>query len=114
MKDTKSSMKKPKQKIAPKEQLSKLAQKALSAAIKYRFTVLFVILCTAVALALFRTKSFIDIPRNEIRYSDEYVKINYKSIDQKTLAKFKQAQEDQNTQVGSQFDPTRSNPFIEN
>jgi len=80
---------------------------------KHRFILLFVILGTAIAFALIKTQSFIDIPRNEERYAEETLKIKYKQIDEDTLALFASTQEDKQVDVSSQFDPTRSNPFTD-
>jgi hypothetical protein len=93
--------------------LRKIADKALILGTTYKFTLLFVILGTAVGFALLRTSTFLDIPRNETRYTEESARIKYKQIDQKVLEKFEEAQEDANVEVGSQFDPNRTNPFSE-
>jgi hypothetical protein len=86
---------------------------ALEIITKYRFTILFVILGGALGFALLSTQSFINVPRDEQRYSDETLKIKYKRIDEEALNSFRQQQQDQNIEVNSNFDPTRSNPFTE-
>ena len=93
--------------------LRKIADKALVMGTKYKFTLLFIILGAAVGFALLRTSTFLDIPRNETRYTEESARIRYRQIDQKVLDKFKEAQQDANVEVGSQFDPNRTNPFSE-
>jgi len=80
---------------------------------KHRFILLFMILGTAIAFALIKTQSFIDIPRNEERYAEETLKIKYKQIDEATLALFAPTQDDKQVEVNSQFDPTRNNPFTD-
>lgn len=80
---------------------------------KHRFIMIFIILGTAVAFALVKTQSFIDIPRNEARYVEETLKIKYKQIDEETLAQFAPTQDDKPVEVNSQFDPTRNNPFTD-
>ncbi|MBP6962067.1 hypothetical protein KBB49_00855 [Candidatus Saccharibacteria bacterium] len=80
---------------------------------KHRFILLFMILGTAIAFALIKTQSFIDIPRNEDRYAEETLKIKYKQIDESTLALFAPTQDDKQVEVNSQFDPTRNNPFTD-
>ena len=80
---------------------------------RHRFILLFIILGTAIAFALIKTQSFIDIPRNEERYSEETLKIKYKQIDEETLALFAPTQDDKPVEVNSQFDPTRNNPFTD-
>jgi hypothetical protein len=80
---------------------------------KHRFILLFIILGTAIAFALVKTQSFIDIPRNEERYAEETLSIKYKQIDEETLARFAPTQDDKQVEVNSQFDPTRNNPFTD-
>ena len=80
---------------------------------KHRFILLFIILGTAIAFALIKTQTFIDIPRNEERYVEETLKIKYKQIDMDTLATFAPTQDDKQVEVNSQFDPTRNNPFTD-
>ncbi len=82
-------------------------------ATKYRFTILFVILGGAIGFALLGTQTYIQIPRNEQRYSDETLKIKYKRIDQEALNTLKQKQQDGTIEVNSQYDPDRDNPFTE-
>lgn len=92
----------------------KLATKSVLILTQHRFVLIFVILGAAISLALFRTQSYIDIPRNEDRFVEGKLTINYKEIDTKTLESFRSKLNDQNIQVDSQFDPNRSNPFIDN
>lgn len=80
-------------------------------AASHRFTALFIVMGLAVSFALLRSSTYLDIDRNEIRYSDEAVKINYKSIDEDILDEFSQASKDQTIQIDPQFDPNRDNPF---
>ena len=80
---------------------------------KHRFILLFMILGTAVGFALIRTSSYIDVPRNEARFIEEKLKIKYKQIDLESLASFDAAQQDEQIEVGSQFNPNRNNPFVD-
>ena len=82
-------------------------------ATRHRFVLLFVILGAAIGFALIRTQSYLDIPRNEQRYSDETLLIKYKKIDEETLNTFRATQNDSGISVGSQFDPNRNNPFTD-
>jgi carbohydrate-binding DOMON domain-containing protein len=81
---------------------------------QHRFVLIFVILGAAISLALFRTQSYIDIPRNETRFTEGKLTINYKEIDTATLESFRTKLNDGSIQVESQFDPTRNNPFTDN
>ncbi len=103
-----------KEKQSLKEKIVTISLKAANFSTKYRFTLLVAILGMAIGFALLRTQSFIDTPRNEKKYAEETAKIQYKSINEDTLKKFDQAQQDKDVDVGSQFDPDRVNPFIEN
>lgn len=80
---------------------------------KHRFILLFIILGTAVGFALIRTSEYIDVPRNETRFVEEKLKIKYKQIDLEALASFDAAQQDEQIEVGSQFNPNRNNPFVD-
>jgi hypothetical protein len=93
--------------------VKKIAISIADIATAHRFTLLFIILGAAIAFALLRTSSFIDIPRNEERYTTEALSISYKQIDEEVLNKFKEAGQDVSVEVGSQFDPDRTNPFSE-
>ena len=80
---------------------------------KHRFVIMVVIVGAAIAFSLVRTRSFLDIPRNEARYTEEVSLINYKEIDQEILEEFKAAELDGNVEVNSNLAPDRSNPFNE-
>jgi len=103
MKDMKDSLQKAK----------KLSIRLLDVASRHRVILMAILVGIAVSFALVKTRSFIDIPRNEAKFTDEKLKIHYDSIDQQTLNDFKSAQQDTNVQVNPQFEPNRSNPFSE-
>lgn len=95
------------------EKFQRFANKLILFGTKYRFILLFIILGTAVGFALVRTRSYLDIPRNETRFSEETLQINYKQIDLEALATFDAAEQDRQIEVGSKFNPDRNNPFID-
>ncbi len=95
------------------ERAKKLSMKALEVASKHRIILMFLVVGIAVSFALIKTRSFIDIPRNEAKYSEEKLKIHYNGIDQQTLNDFKSSQQDTTIEVNPQFEPNRSNPFSE-
>ncbi len=95
------------------EKIKKLTNTSIDVVTKHRFILLFIILGTAVGFALIRTSAFIDIPRNEQRFTDESSKIIYQQIDKETLDSFADKQQDTNVEVGSQYDPSRVNPFVD-
>lgn len=95
------------------EKIKATTSKYISLLTKHRLILLFAILGTAVAFALLKTQSFIDIPRNEQRYNEETLKIKYKQIDKDTLESFATEKNDTDVQVNSKFDPTRNNPFVD-
>lgn len=103
MKDMKTSI----------EQLKKRAVTVLSLASQHRLIVMLFVIGVAVSFALIKTRSFIDIPRNETKYSEEKLKIHFESIDQQTLNEFKSAEQDRSVEVNPQFNPNRSDPFSE-
>ena len=95
------------------EKLRNYLTRYASVVTRYRFVVMFMIVGAAVSFALLKTRSFIDIPRNEERYNEEVLMIQYKSIDESILEEFKDAQQDDTIEVNPSFDPDRSNPFSE-
>lgn len=103
MKDLKTSI----------DQFKKPAAKFLLTASRHRVILMLLVIGVAVSFALIKTRSFIDIPRNETRYSDEKLKIHFNSINQQTLSEFKAAEQDTSVEVNSKFNPNRSDPFSE-
>ena len=81
---------------------------------RHRFIVVIIIVGIALSFALIKTRSAIDVSRNETRYNEEVLKINYQQINNETLESFRLAEEDRKVEVNSSFDPTRQNPFVEN
>lgn len=95
------------------EQLKKYLSTLIETLTKHRFILIFVILGAAISFALLRTQSYIDIPRNETRYNEGVLSINYKEIDTETIKSFQEKINDGSVNVESQFDSTRDNPFID-
>lgn len=95
------------------EHLKKMSLKVVDNASRHRIIIMFVVVGIAVSFALIKTRSFIDIPRNESKYSEERLKIHYEAINEQTLNEFKAAEQDQSIEVYSKFNPNRSNPFSE-
>lgn len=90
-----------------------ISTKSINIVTNHRFTILFIILGTAVAFALIRTGSYLDISRDESRYSQETSAINYLQINKDTIKQFEITNQDQDIQVDSNFNPDRNNPFTE-
>ena len=90
-----------------------IATKYFNGASRHRFVLILFIVGAAISFALLKTRSFIDISRNEDRYSEEVLLINYKEIDETILEEFQAAQQDAAVEVNPSFDPDRSNPFSE-
>ena len=80
---------------------------------KYKFTFVFLIAASAVALTVLQTQSYLSTSRNETIYQEESVKINYGSIDQEIVDEISSTLDDANIEVDSSFVPGRSNPFAE-
>jgi hypothetical protein len=95
------------------EKLKTFTVSSLNFVASHRFILVIVIVGAALIFALLRTRSFIDIPRNETRYNEEYILINYKDINVETLERFKATDQDTKIEVNSNFDPNRQNPFTE-
>jgi len=101
-------------KKSPQESLKKLSVAVVDFLTNHRFVLVIVIVGIALSFALIKTRSAINVTRNEDRYNEEVLKINYKQIDSETLESFRLADEDRKVEVNSNFDPTRQNPFTEN
>ena len=95
------------------EKLKTAAINSANTIARHRFIIMVIIVGAAIAFSLVRTKSVLDIPRNESRFTEEVSLINYKEINQDVLEEFKAAELDVNIEVNSNFDPNRSNPFNE-
>lgn len=95
------------------ESFKKLSTKLIDTASRHRVILMILLVGAAVSFALIKTRSFIDVPRNEAKYSEEKLKIRYSGIDQQTLQDFTSAQQDKAVEVNPQFEPNRSNPFSE-
>ncbi len=95
------------------EKIQKKGQELIIMGTRHRFVLIFIILGAAIGFALLRTQSFIDIPRNEARYNEGVLTIQYKTVDPKTLEAFKTVLDDQQVQVDAQFNSDRNNPFID-
>ncbi len=81
--------------------------------IHHQPVIIALILLASFGSALLMSQQFIDIPRNEDRYSDEALRVRFKQIDQEILAEFQEAQQDRTIEVNSNFEPNRDNPFSE-
>jgi hypothetical protein len=93
--------------------LKKVVNQLVTFLTKHRFILIFVILGAAVSFALLQTRQYIDIPRNETRFTEGKLTIKYKEINAETLQSFKNKLEDTSVEVDSQYDPERNNPFID-
>ncbi|MCA9346472.1 hypothetical protein KC960_03195 [Candidatus Saccharibacteria bacterium] len=94
------------------DKLKKFADSSIEFVANYRVLILFMILGLAVGFALYRTGTFINISRDEQRYTEETARIKYSKIDEKIIESFSDKKTDKNVEVNSQYDPTRSNPFV--
>ncbi len=79
----------------------------------HRVIIVFIIASASVLLAVIQSGSYLNPTRNEDLYNEEVVRINYPSIDQETLTKLQQTQNDQDITVDPSLAPNRSNPFSE-
>lgn len=80
----------------------------------HRLIIVFVIVGLALSFALLRTRSFLNPERNEARYNDEKLKINYKSVDYEIVNKLKETQQDSSVTVEKNLQQGRTDPFTEN
>lgn len=80
---------------------------------KRRFLTVFIIASAAVLAALLQSGAYINPTRNETRYEEELLQINYSTIDQEIVDKLQQTQQDVNIEVDPKLVPNRNNPFSE-
>jgi hypothetical protein len=90
-----------------------ILSKITSFASRRKFLTVFIIASAAVLAALLKSQAYINPTRNEARYEEEKLKINYSTIDQEIVSKLSKTQEDKNIEVDPQLVPNRSNPFSE-
>lgn len=72
------------------------------------------VICSAVLIfALLQSRTYLNPERNEARYEEERLKINYATIDEEVVNEIKATLDDKNITVDSNFVPDRRNPFAE-
>lgn len=80
---------------------------------KYRFTAVFIVASASVIAAVVQSGTYLNPPRNDDRYNDEKLKINYSSIDKDIVEKLSKTQQDATVEVNENLVPSRNNPFTE-
>lgn len=77
--------------------------------------VFFVVLaCSAILIyTLIQASSFLSPERNENRYTEESLKVNYATIDEEVVDEISKTLQDEDINVDSNFVPGRNNPFAE-
>lgn len=77
--------------------------------------VFFVVLaCSAILIyTLVQATSFLNPERNEDRYTEESLKVNYATIDEEIVEEISKTLADEDINVDSDFVPGRNNPFAE-
>jgi len=89
------------------------AEKATDFFAKHRFTIVFIIASSVVLLALVQSRSYLNPVRNEARYEEGKLKINYATIDQDIVEELSNTLNDKNIEVSPSLVPGRNNPFAE-
>lgn len=73
-----------------------------------------VLVCSAVLIyTLIQASSFLNPERNEDRYTEESLKVNYATIDEDIVDEISKTLQDEDINVDSNFVPGRNNPFAE-
>jgi len=90
-----------------------LTEKASEFFAKHRFTLVFIIASSAVLFALLQSRTYLNPVRNEARYEEGKLKINYASIDQEVVDEISRTLDDKNIEVTPSLVPNRNNPFSE-
>lgn len=76
----------------------------------------FIVLLIASSVLVFtlvQSKTYLDPARDEAKYNEEVLKINYATIDQQVVDDISSTLDDQDINVDPNFVPGRSNPFAE-
>ncbi len=76
------------------------------------FIVLVVASCILI-YTLIQSRTYLNPERNEDKYSEEIIKVNYATIDQELVDEISATLEDENIDVDSNFVPGRTDPFSE-
>lgn len=76
------------------------------------FIVLVIASCVLI-FTLLQSRTYLDPERNEERYSEESLKINYATIDQEVVDELSATLDDASIDVDTNFVPGRTDPFSE-
>ncbi len=80
----------------------------------HKFSTIFVISGVSVMIALLQTGLYLNPARNDTKFNEEKLKINYSTIDQEVVDKLRDSsQQSASFEIDPQFVPNRSNPFAE-
>jgi hypothetical protein len=95
------------------DSLKNFLPKFLNFFTKHRFSAVFIIASASVIAALIQSGTYLNPTRNDLKYEEEKVRINYSSIDEEIVEKLNETQNDANVEVNESLVPSRSNPFSE-
>lgn len=95
------------------DRLSQFTTKFGQFTTKHRIVIIFMIASGAALLALMQSRTYLNPERNEARYDEQRLQINYSSIDQKVVEKLSATLEDKDITVDQNLVPNRNNPFSE-
>ncbi len=99
--------------LSLQDRAKEVANKLLEVLAQHRLIVVIIIIGVTLFGALLRTRSYIDVSRNEERYNEEVLQINYKQIDSKILEELKRSYQNNTFEVNSNFETNRRDPFTE-
>lgn len=80
---------------------------------RHRAIVVFMIASAAVIAAVVQASTSLNPPRDETKFQEEVLLIDYSNIDQEIVEKLQQTQDSVGVDIDTDFDPTRNNPFAE-
>lgn len=95
------------------QSLKQASKKYLDIVNRNQVFIVLLIASSVLIYTLIQSQTFIDPPRDESRYDEEIVKINYATIDQDVVDEISATLEDQDIDVDPNFVPGRNNPFAE-
>lgn len=80
---------------------------------KHQVFIVLLIASSVLIFTLVQSRTYLNPERNEDRYAEESVKINYSTIDQEIVDEISTTLDDEDIQVDPNFVPGRNNPFSE-
>lgn len=80
---------------------------------KHQVFIVLIIASAVLGYTLLQSRTYLNPERNEERYTEESLKVNYATIDQEVVDQLSATLDDASIDVDSNFVPGRTDPFSE-